>query len=436
MTNLERYFHLTETLDCPTSFLKAAWLFSVTAALERRVYFGDPHRPLHANQYIVLVGPAGLGKGLALSESKRLLNCYNLYPPDEMEKPREQRKPLLDPVTHFPRKQFNCLPDATTFESVVRDLADSHTSYKAEDGSIVTASCAYFLLEELASLLRPKKSEDVARFLLNMYDNKPYKYKTATAGGAHIEQGCLNLIAGTTPDFFKTAEEAALLGEGLLSRFLLVAEAGRDRESVFFFKNLTKEQLAHQLHLQNWLSFLGHIYGQVTCTDEAVEFLETFWKGEVLRLSLMDDERLQKAFSRRKVHIIKMAIAFHFSEYSTLVLTKRDFEQSITYVHELERSATELLLSTGNNKTYGVQKRLVDRLRLRSPQTIGEVMIFLAPHLDMTAIASVLDLIEKSGHVVTEGDYLFAVDPETKTRIVNDETYKMKNQEVLMPRKA
>ena len=131
MNNFDRYFKLTETLDCPTSYLKATWLFSVSAALERRVYFGDPQRPLHANQYIVLVGTAGLGKGLALSEAKRLLNCYNLYPPDEMEKPREQRRPLLDPVTHFPRKQFNCLADATTYESDARYHADSHTSYKA-----------------------------------------------------------------------------------------------------------------------------------------------------------------------------------------------------------------------------------------------------------------------------------------------------------------
>jgi len=434
MTNFQRFMAMTSGLDAPTQYLKMAWLFCVSAALERRVIFGDSQRPLFANQYMMLIGPAGLGKGLALSEIARLLGRFPLYTPEERSKPPHERKPVIDPETHLPRKQFHSLPDATTYEQLVWELAETLTVYVDDNGTSYTCNAAYSCLEELSSLLRPKKAEDVARFLLNMYDGKPYKYSTRTAGKAHIETGCLNFVAGTTPDFLEDAEQNKLIGEGLLSRFLLVYAPESDRPARFHIPKLTNEQLAYQDHLQRWLSFLGTIYGQVEHADEdTFKFLETWWTSEALRIRRFQDERLEKAFARRKVHVIKLAMALHFSESADMRLNRANFESAISLAHELERHAIELLRCTGNNKTYGLQRKLINSLRVKSPQMISEIMLMLSPHLDLTGIMSIIDLATKGSEIAAEGDWVFAVDPETKERIVNNDAYQSPTNTMILP---
>jgi len=434
MTNYQRFMVMTGGLDAPTQYLKMAWLFCVSAALERRVIFGDNQRPLFANQYMMFIGPAGLGKGLALSEIARLLNRFPLYAPEERKKPAHERKPVIDPETHLPRKQFHSLPDATTYEQLVWELAETYTVYADETGKNFTCNAAYACLEELSSLLRPKKSEDVARFLLNMYDGKPYKYSTRTAGKAHIETGCLNFVAGTTPDFLEDAEENKLIGEGLLSRFLLIYAPESDRPVRFHIPKLTPEQLAHQDHLQRWLSFLGTVYGSVDHADEdTFRFLETWWTDEALRLRRFNDERLEKAFARRKVHVIKLAMALHFSEATDMRIQRSTFEAAISLAHELERHAVDLLKSTGRNKTYGLQRKLISALRAKSPQMISEIMLMLSPHLNLEGIMSIIDLATKGNEIVAEGDWVFAVEPGTRDRIVNNDEYQSPTNTLILP---
>jgi len=435
MTNFERYLELTSGLDAPTKMLKAGWLTCISAALERRVFFGDAQRPLHANQYMLLVGPAGVGKGLVLSEVKRLLSKHYLYPPEEMKKPAQERKPYIDPTTHLPRQQFYCLPDATGFEQIAVEMAGIKTTYMIENDAVVTACPAYFCLEELASLLRPKKSEDVARFLLNMYDNKPYSYKTLSRGNTFIEHGCLNLIAGTTPDFFEDAEQHKLIGEGLISRFTLVYCENTDRKQHFHIPDLTPDQLLHQAHLQKWLAFLGNIYGKVTYADNnTYQYLEEWWDREVVRLSMLQDDRLEKAFARRKVQMIKLAMAFHFSESAEMRMDVSSFDQAIEFAHSLEEGTINLLRATGDNKTYTLQRRLLNRLRLRSPQQLGELTLSLAPHLDFAGITSILEMCKQAKEIIVDGDFVYATDPLTLQPIINDPNFQPKN-EVFMPKK-
>jgi len=429
MTNFNKFRELTSGLDAPSLFLDAAWLFAVSAALERRVYSGSIHRRLHANNFFMLIGPAGVGKGLALREAKRLLNAYSLYTPDELKKPAAERRPLIDPVTHAEKKLFYALPDATTFESVVREIAEAKKQYAVAEGKLETTCAAYFCLEELSSLLRPRKSEEVARFLLNMYDGEPYTYRTATSGSAYIESGCLNVMAGTTPDFLKTAEESGIIGEGLLSRFVVISVTRSDREPRFFLPELTTEQIAIQAHLQKWLAFLGTIYGKVELEPGVADDLEAWWKGEVKRLAAYGDEKIEKAFARRKVQVIKLAKAFHFSESAKMLVPFRPFRQAIDYLTSLEPDVVKLIHNTGRNAGYSVQVRFISWLKLQSPQALGEVVQRLAPELDYQGIYNLLQLCAQSNEVLQEGDLVFALD-ENKQKITNNTDYR---PQVMMP---
>jgi len=134
------------------------------------------------------------------------------------------------------------------------------------------------------------------------------------------------------------------------------------------------------------------------------------------------------------VQVIKLAMAMHFSESTDMALDVSCFDEAIRFAHSLEDDAVNLLRSTGDNKTYSLQRRLLNRLRMRSPQQMGELTMLLAPHLDFASITSVFEMCKQAGEILVEGDLIFAVDPITRQRVINDPAYQPKD-EVLMPPK-
>lgn len=400
MTNHDHYRLLTKDLDAPDSFLEYAFYFAVSAALERRVFYGDESgRPLYLNQYMLLVAPAGIGKGLAMREAKRLLTGFSLK--------NDKGEDIIDPVTRQPRPLFYQLPDATTFEHLAYELANCYKLYTNAAGDMESSTPAYLALEELSSLVKTKKNEDVPRFLLNLYDSdQPFRYRTRGGTQACIERGCMNLIAGTTMTFLRTAEEQGLIGEGLMSRFLVIHENER-RSTTFHIANLTAAQKESQTHLRKWLYVIGRLVGQIIETPTTHEWLEAWWREEADHLARYQDDKLAGFFSRRKVHLIKLAAAIHFSESLELEITTKAFEAAAAKLRALETAIVMIAKRTGRNSTFPIQERLVDWLRKSPRRSFNEVVSFLMPDLRADEIQSTLQLSTQSRQIGTTEDGLY-----------------------------
>lgn len=396
MTNYQHFQCLTDGVNSPVNFLEAAWYFAVTTALERRVWFGDEQRALRTNQFILLVGPPAIGKGLALREAKRLLSRYPLTD--------DRNQPIIDPLTHKERPRFYQLPDASSYEQLCHEVAESKlTSSIKVDGIKIgeeTHCSTYFCLEELSSLLRLKKSEDIARLLLNMYDGEPYKYKVLRTGGsAFLDNGCMNFLAGTTPDFLRNAEEQQMIGEGLASRFMMVV-AHKPRYIRFGLPPMTDAQRKSQEHLQKWLYSLSFVRGEAKTTPDVDAWLQDWWAKEAEHLlQNYEDEKLANYFSRRQVQVIKLAIARHFGEHRTMTLTIDDFEFASNFVRALEMPIVNIAKVAGRNSLYSIQERFYRWLCKHPGQTINEIMEKLSPDLETVQIAETLKLYTDTGKI-------------------------------------
>jgi len=390
MTNYQHFEHMTSGLPAPKAYLDVAWYFAVSSALERRVWFGDAQRSLRANQYVLLVGPPGVGKGLALREAHRLLSRYPMLDP--------QGKVCIDPSTHKERPLFYQMPDATSFEQLCHEVAAAKCTFKHSDGEETHCS-SYFLLEELSSLFRLKKSEDIARLLLNLYDCQQFKYKILRTGGsAIIDKGCLNFIAGTTPGFISEAEATGMIGEGLASRFLIV-NAFEQRFVRYGLPKMTDTQLKAQEHLQKWLFCLSKVVGEIKTTPEVDAWLQEWWEAEDKHLKDYEDEKLQNYFSRRQVQVTKMAIARHFSEGFGMTLEIPDFEFATKFVRGLESPVVDMARRTGRNSEYTIQERFVKWIARHPGQDMSAVIARLAPDLDMASIAETLKMLETANTI-------------------------------------
>src|ERR1700678_3984880 len=76
MTNFEKWRAYTSDLSSPDSYIDWSWRFVISSSLQRRVWFGSDHMPLFPNMYVILVGEAGIGKGIVIGPATELLKHH------------------------------------------------------------------------------------------------------------------------------------------------------------------------------------------------------------------------------------------------------------------------------------------------------------------------------------------------------------------------
>jgi hypothetical protein len=386
---------MTSDLGAPKVFLDFCLYAATAVALERRVFYGQlDGRPWFINNYMLLVGPAGVGKGQSLREVKRVLSMFPMMDGGE---------PVLDNKTGEPVPLFYSLSDTMTFEHIVLCLATEKRAHVKPDQSVYQHTSAYVILEELSSLLRVNKSDDVARLLLNLYDCEQYEYKTKRSGSYTIKNGCFNLLAGTTVDFLAQAEKNGLAGEGLMSRFMLVYADTRQFDR-FFQSEMSAAQKEAQREVATHLFKLSQLFGQLTIGDHALEYLEEWWKSEQAHLASFGDPKLDNFFTRRKAHVMKLAAAIHFTEEFSLEISIEAFQKATMMVRELEEPVIKMLRHAGGkNLAYSIGERLLSRLARQGRMTHGQVVDFLHTDLDFQQAQNLLQTLQQSGKMTKDG---------------------------------
>lgn len=390
MTNFDKWKALTAQLEAPDLWLDMTWLFTVAASLERRVWFGDYDRGFFCNIFLALVGPPGKGKGTCMRESNKLLGKYGMEDPNG--------NAIIDPVTAEPRRLFYSLGDTITFEKLILNLANVITPFRVSDTHVYAHSSAYFALEELSSLMRPKKAEDVSRFLHNMYDCVPYKYDTVGRGQTIITNGCLNLIAGTQIDFLRRAEQEGMLTQGLFSR-MIFAYADKRRQTVYDYGDLTPLQKQYQADLQEWLLGNSKLYGRIKTTPEIDEWNKNWWNEEAKYIDQYDDSKLAEFFSRRKDVHKKLAAAAHFGESRSMTIPLETYKKSADLCRTLESGVIKIAQRTGRNSAFPIAERLFAFIKQR-PRENHEIIRFLESEMDYLEIMNTLLMLEAGGRIM------------------------------------
>lgn len=397
MTNFQKWKSLTSALESPDIFLDLAWYWAVSTALERRVYYGDLSRPHFCNMFLLFVGPPAVGKGTSMREVTKLLHAFNYT--DEKGVERE------DPFTLTKEKLFKLLPDNLTFEKLVDILARSPARAFITGPQTAASYTAYhFALEELSSLLKRNKTDDVARFLLNLYDGEPFQYATKHHGSYTLKNCCLGFIAGTQVDFIRKAEADGLLGEGLFSRFIIAYERA-PRQRVFDYPPLTEEQSLQKKSLQIWLRELSKIKGRILVSEETGLHLQSWWEKEAEYLSQYAEGKLANYFARRKDQVKRLAAAMHFSESLTMEIPRERFDEAADLLRRLESSVIRLVNQTGRNQLFPIAERLVRDIQFAGPagRTRAQVMGFLLPEMDFREAEGLLEMLVTSNRIDFNG---------------------------------
>lgn len=351
MTNYEHWCNLTSQIGAPKCYLDFTWLWGISAALQRRVWLGGEHKPVFPNQYIMLVGDSGIGKGIAMSPMTDLLSYHK-------QGDRAVNDALAADGKDVP--QVLCSgPNSVTYESLCDTLAKSvdRVTYKKADGNsgIYTHSSMYVTLTEASSLFQ-RERKNLTDFLVDAWDCIDYRYETKTQGKHRIKRTCLSFIAGTTPDFMDSTYDVKLFGEGISARIIFV-HAEKNRFQKLFFPPLSKEQEESREVLRAWIKSLTELHGAVTLSSDALAYLTKWW--EASNVVNNPSHKLKHYYAKKNLHVLKMSMAVHFSRSLAMELTLQDCEEAMQYLNLAEVTMHRALGTGDKNPLNDATKRFL-----------------------------------------------------------------------------
>jgi hypothetical protein len=294
------------------SFLIWSGLFALSSALRRRVWIPREYLgswECYPYLYIILVAPPGMRKTTSLNYA---LELFEDLP------------------------ELHQAPNTTSQAALALTLTDS------KDCS------AYIVSEEFSDLLI-KSGKEMYEFLTSIFDGrKKYVSATISRGIEFLERPCLNMAAGTTPIWISNNLPVDVIGGGFASRCIFIFEDTLRRKKMYHmdvdYKELSelKSKLVYDL---------DHISRNITGkfkfdNPSTLQYMEE-WYQDLHPQKY--PTKLQGYYTRKHVHLHKVAMLWHLSYSDELVLTKHDFDSALGLLELIEDKLPLVFEGVGKN---------------------------------------------------------------------------------------
>lgn len=392
-SNLDRWRYYLKDAPSPDRWIDYGWLFAVSAALQRRVwYYRLTERPLFCNLYSFFIGPPACGKNLVITPVKKLLDHWKLNP-------NEQN--IDDGPGREIRRRISTGPDAVTYEKLCEKLAEGtrRFTYKTADGKEAAYSHASmaFVLEEANSLFT-RHQDKIPKMLLKTYDCDDYKYETKHEGQSIIRKTCMAFLGGGTPELLRDAAKFSIFDDGFTSRVIFDFEL-EPRHFRFHIGDFSDEQVSVFADLLNWIKNVTEVFGQLTYSREVYDFLEHWTASEIEPAWRGSSSKMQQYYGRMRQHVLKLAAAFHFSESLSLEITIENVKSAISFLRSLEENMRLGFSAVGRNVLHPISRELLKFIGSRNGSSEAELMQRFATDLTFEELLVVLRTMEMATEI-------------------------------------
>jgi hypothetical protein len=385
-TNLAHWRNYCAFYPSPESYITASWLFTIAACLQRRIWINSG-KIVFPNQYVWFIADPGVGKDI-VKDVRETLGFY-----DKHGKPVAQ-------TTGTPQYMYPISATSTSREKFM-DVLARHPQFVASVQPPYTHASAAFILAELTSIFK-HQAQEMMTFLLEGWDcTGRYIDDKIGAGERAITNLCVNIIGGTQPDTFSDIKGAKVIGSGFLRRSIMIYESV-PRSRMFLIPPHTDDQLRSRMEFLKHTLKLSRLYGPVSFSKEAISFV-TEWFSDESKWITNRSPFLKDYYQSKQVHIMKYAMAFHFSESLEMEIQLSSVMAAIDFLRLVEKNMHLPFSPVARNDMAEVKQALVRRLDLEDrPISIGNLYPPFLFKIQMSEFVEAINDLVSAGAVTMD----------------------------------
>jgi hypothetical protein len=295
---LQQYFRYVENSETPLFYHRWCALSGIGALLGRqfRLPFGSGH--IYPNMYIMLIGDPGARKSTSIKSMKRLLGLagYKTFSADKTTK----EKFLVDMEGKNDTQQTSTRTQQSNF---LNQLVGTDNTEEEDDEFLLLQAPreAYVIADEFNDFLGNSNIEFLS-LLGNLWDFEGiYRNRIKHGRSVAIPNPTVSILSGNTHAGFVEAFPPQAMGQGFLSRLLLVYGESTGKRITFPASPGHVETVAL---IETLKKIKAEVHGEATITDQARHALDIIYRS----WSDLDDGRFKHYSTRRFTHLLKLCM--------------------------------------------------------------------------------------------------------------------------------
>lgn len=387
---------IDEFTEAPTAYCIWSAISVVGAVMKKNVWRKRGVYTIYPNQYIVLTGPPGIGKGEAIHP------VYNIA------------KEL---------KLLNIISDRITAPKIIDRMAQGFTNGipkipTSTNGviSLQKDSSAVLFSTELQSLLT--SSDWMLQFLCDAWDKNEYEYDTKNSGTSTITGMCTSIIGACVPEYIRklNKDAVAAINGGFTARsvFVYAEHPSKRLPDPPAIENSTKgKQLLADLKLD--LQQIAQLQGEMLLTIEAQLTWNKFYNG--IRIEDNDSDVVMHFKRRMPVHVLKLSMIFSASYSDSMVIAKEDMQNAIKCLSDVLANLDKAFRGVGESELAESSAKVQGFIERKGITSRSEILSNMHRHVTSENLDRILILFEQIGviqHITTNGKHLIRINKNIK----------------------
>lgn len=315
---LDLFMYACGDSEVPQEYFTWSCISLIAAVLGNRVWYEKmPGTKLLPNQYIILVGPSGTGKGVAIGKASKIAQAEH-----------DDGDTVIPDMVAFQIK--------ATIQHIMDEMSKIHRKVRTDLGASV-----YLIMPELASSVGSgRQAYSFVHTMVDLWEGADKKHEgTRTHGGIVLYKPCVNWLAGSTREWMMQSIPKDAIDSGFLARTVVV-EGKYDFERRFFRPEVPANVVEVWDYItRRLIEVANEADGAMMMTEDAL-YIDEIW---YMNRESPEDMTMAPVWKRQQDLIIKLAMALSIADEPSGVIHGEHMELAQQMMGQVYKSVPGLL---------------------------------------------------------------------------------------------
>lgn len=373
----DKYFRYIKDTEPPYIYRRWSLLSGIATILGRQCWFQFGSARIFPNMYVMLVGNPGTRKSTAIKGIKQVLSAtgYQNFSADKTNK----EKFLMDLAGESDGKTHGFSNESS--EAVTNLFGGGEGNFGEPREMFIPA-------DEFNEFAGSGNIEFLS-MLGALWDwdepNRCYSQRLKNAKGATIYQPTINILSGNTHAGFAEAFPVAVLGQGFMSRLVLVYSEPSGRKVTI--PPLPDARILESL-LQDLYAIKSQCIGEIGITPHAYSALDTIYKS----WPELEDPRFKHYSTRRFTHLLKLCMIWCCSN-KRLAINTEDVLWANTILSYTELGMPKAMGELGRKKGSEAASKIMAKL-YEAKRPIAAIELWKEVDTELESMGAMMQILQ------------------------------------------